>query len=125
MLDSYYFDNQTIPGADYNDLVDIYVRVQAPKFPRNVLFRQDRAPPHTNRQARALPNEVLSDFWIGKYGPYYWPPRSPDLTLPDFSLRERVTDKVYRTLLQNVTQLKRRIHQAVRRVTQEMPENVW
>ena len=125
VLDPYYFDNQTVRGADYNQLLHTYVRAQAPYFPSNALFQQDGAPPHTNLQARALLNEIFPNSWIGKYGPHNWPPRSPDLTPPDFFLWGYVKDKVFRTPVQNVTQLKRRITQAIRSVTQEMLQNVW
>ncbi len=56
VLDPYYFDNQTVRRANYKHLDIAYVRAQAPKFPSNALFQQDRAFPYTNRQARALLN---------------------------------------------------------------------
>ena len=99
--DPYRFDNQTVRGADYNHLIDTYVRTQAPNFPSNALFQQDGAHPHTDRQARALLNEISPDSWIGKYGSYNWSPKFPDLTPPDFSCenmwRIRCVKLQYRT----------------------------
>ncbi len=46
------------------------------------------------------------------------------MTLTDFSFGY-VTDKVYRTPVQNLTRLKRRMTLAVRSVTEEMLQNVW
>ncbi len=67
-LNPYYFDNQTVSGADHNYLLYTYVRAQGPKFPGNALFQKDGASPHTNRQARALLNDIFPDSWVGKYG---------------------------------------------------------
>ena len=36
--DTYYFDNQTVPGTNYNNLLHSCVRAQAPNFPSNTYF---------------------------------------------------------------------------------------
>ncbi len=54
VLDPYYFENQTVREAYYDHLLDTYVRAQAPNFPSNELFQQDRTTAHTNRQSCAL-----------------------------------------------------------------------
>lgn len=45
VLDTYYFDKQTVRGADYNHLLHIYIRAQASNFPSNDLFQQPGSPP--------------------------------------------------------------------------------
>ena len=46
----------------------------------------DGAGPHYARIVRNSLNETYPDRWIGRLGPVAWPPRSPDLTSPDFYL---------------------------------------
>ncbi len=123
--DPYYFDNETARKQDYCELIDSYVRAEAENFPDNALFQQDGALPHTSHAARSLLADIFDQNWIGKYGPTNWPARSPDLTPIDFYLWGYVVDHVFKTPVQNITQLKRRITRAVRSVTQEMITKVW
>ena len=120
VLDPYYFDNETVRKEDYCQLLDTYVRQEAQNFPANALFQQDGASPHTSHDALELLGDIFGENWIGKYGPQNWPARSPDLTPADFFLWGYVKDKVFRTPVNNLTQLKRRITRAVRSVTPEM-----
>ena len=125
VLDPYYFNNETVRKEDYCQLLDTYVRDEAPNFPTNALFQQDGASPHTSHEARELLGDIFGENWIGKYGPQNWPARSPDLTPPDFFLWGYVKDRVFRSSVNNLTQLKRRITRAVRSVTPEMIKKVW
>ncbi|EZA48045.1 hypothetical protein X777_14421, partial [Ooceraea biroi] len=47
-------------------------------------YQHDGAPPHYAHQVRAYLNHAFSNRWIGRNEPILWPPRSPDLTSPDF-----------------------------------------
>ena len=96
VLDPYYLDNETVRGADYYELLNTYLRSSRPSFPRNYLFQQDGAPPHTINVVRPLLDSLLPDPWIGKHGPYNWSARSPDLSPPDFFLWGFVNDEVFR-----------------------------
>ena len=44
VLDPYYFDNQTVSGADYYELLNTYVESSRNSFPQNYLFQQDGEP---------------------------------------------------------------------------------
>jgi len=44
----------------------------------------DGAPGHWAKDVRDLMDINFPDKWIGRGGPIPWPPRSPDLTPPDF-----------------------------------------
>ena len=107
MLDTYYFDNETIRNEDYCLLLDIYVRTETKNFPNNFLFQQDGAPPHTSRNPCTLLSEIFDQIRIGKHVPINWPARSPDLTYPNFFLWGYAKDHVFKSPVQNVTQLKR------------------
>ena len=61
-------------------------------FPRFVsfsggyIFRQDGEPPHHSTRFRTYLSNKMPNNWIRRGGPVEWPPRSPDLTLCDFSV---------------------------------------
>ncbi|OXU27348.1 hypothetical protein TSAR_015087, partial [Trichomalopsis sarcophagae] len=44
---------------------------------------------------RTLFNQRFPNRWIGRAGPFLWPPRSPDLNPLDFFLWGSVNDAVY------------------------------
>lgn len=58
-------------------------------------YQHDGAPPHFSIAARTWLDEHFPQRWIGRRGPQEWPPRSPDLTIPDFWLWSYVKDRVY------------------------------
>jgi hypothetical protein len=60
-----------------------------------VWLQMDGAPGHWARQVRVWTNLHFPERWIGRGGPVPWPPRSPDLTPPDFFLWEFIKNKVY------------------------------
>lgn len=48
------------------------------------MYQQDGAPAHSARIVTNFLNGEFQNGWIGRCGPYKWPPRSPDLTPLDF-----------------------------------------
>jgi len=60
-----------------------------------------------------FPEKVLS-----KDGSVDWPPRSPDLSLPDFFLWGHIKAQVYQSQVASLAVLKRRIRAAVHAVPQ-------
>ena len=49
-------------------------------------FQHDGAPAHYSIAVRAWLDQKFPGRWMGRMGPIEWPPRSPDLTPPDFFL---------------------------------------
>ena len=47
-------------------------------------LQQDGAPAHFALIVREFLNLNFNERWIGRGGPFEWPPCSPDLTSPDF-----------------------------------------
>ena len=86
VLDPYYLDSETVRAADYYELRNTYDRSSRHSFPQNNLFQQDGAFTHTRNIVRPILDSKSPDSWIGKHGPYNWPPRSPDLSHPEFFL---------------------------------------
>ena len=63
----------------------------------NMIFQQDGAPPHFSNIVRAFLNDTFPNRWIERGGPTNWPPRSPDLSPPDYFLWGYLKSKVYST----------------------------
>lgn len=82
-------------------------------------FQQDGHPAHTSRAARAVLDRMFEGRWIGLHGPREWPPRSPDLTPPDFFLWPYIKNTVYQTRPRDINDLKLRIRDACLAITPE------
>jgi hypothetical protein len=54
------------------------------KLGHDCWIQMDVAPTHWARSVREWIDEEFPDRWIGRDGPVPLPPRSPDLTQPDF-----------------------------------------
>ena len=76
-------------------------------------FQQDGTPPHFALNVRAYLDQTFPDRWIGRAGPFAWPPRSPDLNPLDFYLWGHVKTAVYRTKPRSTAELKQRITDAL------------
>ena len=111
----------TVTGTRYRQMLQDYVlpQLESHNIPlHTVWFQQDGARPHTARSTltqlqRSFPGKVLSNG-----GSVEWPPRSPDLSLPDFFLWGHVKAIVYQNPVPSLAALKRRIRAALRGVTQ-------
>lgn len=82
--------------------------IAGPDF-HEVWFQQDGAPAHFGVRVRELLDRVFPNRWIGRRGELEWPPRSPDLTPLDFFLWGYLKENVYKTPVENLQELRRRI----------------
>ena len=98
-----------------------------PQIPQGYVFQQDGAPPHFALHVRDHLNQCFPQQWIGRGGPTAWPPRSPDLTPLDFFFfgGGYIKDIVYKTVVADLEDLRRRIVAACATVTPEMLRNTW
>lgn len=121
-----HFFEETLNGERYlqflqRDLFGLFEDV--PYATRlNMWFQQDGAPPHYARSVRNFLDERFPQKWIGRGGPVLWPPRSPDLTSPDFFLWGYVKDVVFREPPTDRENMKDRIRAACRAITPAMVE---
>ncbi len=74
----------------------------------DVILQQDGAPAHWTLPVRKFLNNNFPD-WIGRGGRTAYPPRSPDLTLMDFSVWGIMKDRVFANPLHNVNELEEAI----------------
>ncbi|CAM4820866.1 unnamed protein product [Rotaria magnacalcarata] len=77
---------------------------------QTMIWQQDGAPPHYGQIVRDYLDDTFL-HWIGRRGTIEWPPRSPDLTLCDFSLWGILKDRVYAQNPCNTNHLKSLIEQ--------------
>jgi hypothetical protein len=72
------------------------------------IFQQDGAPAHRARETVELLQRVTPDF----IPPTLWPPNSPDLNPVDYRIWGIMQEKVYRTKVRDVDDLRERIVKA-------------
>lgn len=58
--------------------------------------------------------------WIGRNGPIFWPPRSPDLTPLDFYVWGFLKSEVYSVRIDTIEQLQDRIQSASSKIRQNL-----
>ncbi|KAJ4426761.1 hypothetical protein ANN_26560, partial [Periplaneta americana] len=117
VIGPFFFVENTISGNVYLDMLQNYV---IPQIPQGYVFQQDGAPPHYALHVTDHLNECFPQRWIGRGGPTAWPPRSPDLTPLDFFFWGYIKDIVYKTVVADLEDLRRRIVAACATVTPEM-----
>ena len=76
--------SETVNGERYRKMIEGFLIPQLQG--QDIWFQQDGAPAHTARQTIDLPRQHFPGRLISKFGDLNWPPRSPDLTAPDFFL---------------------------------------
>ena len=92
---------------------------------RNCWFQQDSATAHIAASTMVILHEFFGENLIYKG---LWPPRSPDLTSPDFFLWSYLKDTVYRSNPRDLKQLKMNIEEVnegtLRKVARNMVKRV-
>lgn len=85
----------------------------------NIILQQDGAPIHFAMPVRDYLNGEY-DVWIGRGGPWAWPPRSPDFNPLDFHCWGRMEHLVYdRRAPATVEELEERIEAAAVQLDQQ------
>lgn len=92
---------------------------------KDTWFQQDGATPHIANIVMDLLKSKFKEKFISRNGPMRWPPRSPDLTPPDFFLWGYCKAKVYETNPRNTADLKAEITRVIRSIPQAMLTSVF
>jgi len=82
-------------------------------------WQQDGAGPHFALIVRQFLNNHFNARWIGRGGPVNWPPRSPDLTSPDFYLWGYIKNAVFSQQPTTRADMENRIRQACEAIPRE------
>lgn len=115
LIGPYFFD-QNVTGLSFLEMlrdhlphmlenVDLNTRI-------NMWMQLDGAAPHYSRIIREYLNVIFPGRWIGRAGPTAWPPRSPDLTSPDFFLWGYLKNIVYAERPTTIQDMQLRIRNA-------------
>jgi hypothetical protein len=125
ILGPVFFDD-TVNSANYCAMLreTIITEIKQKYRGEEVWFQHDGAPAHTAQQTTELLNQHFPGKWVGINGPTQWPPRSPDLTPPDFFLWDYLRDNVYNTNPQSIEILKDRIREEINNIPIVMCKNV-
>jgi transposase len=117
------FFQENVTGESYLQLLQqrfLPVVQTWPSFP-SMIFMQDGAPPHWSLAVRNFLSVTYPSRWMGRSSPNLpWPPYSPDLTPMDFFLWGWVKDRIYRTPVGNLNELRVRIEQAFQALPMDM-----
>ena len=70
-------------------------------------------------------NEKFPGKWIGRRGPIEWAPRSPDLTPLDFFLWGYLKQKVYKTPIKDLAELRLKITEHCQLIEPETLKSVF
>ena len=123
-----FFFTETINGQRYLTMLKEQVMPAIQLFPRipELIFMQDKAPPHWAKSVRNFLNEVFPMRWMGRGSPNHpWPPRSPDLTPMDFFYWGYLNSRVYGvSAFANLNTLRQKIVQECDEIPQDLIRRV-
>ena len=89
--------DSTVNSERYHDILQTIVfPILTQRRNRTKVYQQDGAPPHFATIVRNSLDCYLNNRWIGRGGPIMWPPRSPNLSVPDFWLWGQIRDSLYK-----------------------------
>jgi len=119
-----YFFEENVNGQNFLQFLrdDLPVLLEdVDLFTRERMWLQlDGAPAHYSNIVRNYLNNRYNGRWIGRMGAVAWPPRSPDLTSPDFFLWGMLKNIVYSEKPTTKENMKERIRTACAAISQEI-----
>ena len=115
------FFKNTITSERYNILEPFFDQLTEQENQQG-WFQQDGAIAHTARVIMAAVSEVFGDCVISRG---LWPPRSPDLTPPDFYLWGKLKGSVYGDNPRTTDELKQKITSVIQNIQPDELERVF
>jgi hypothetical protein len=115
------FFNTTVTSEVYCGFVDSFVETLSEVEVFSGWFQQDNATPHTAKRTMARLEAYFGERVISAG---LWPPRSPDLSPPDFFLWGFLKDRVYRGNPQTLEELRQSILKNVTAISPVMLKSV-
>lgn len=125
IIGPFFFENDdgeaiSVNGDRYRSMVDTFLRSEVENNGlEDYWFQQDGATAHTARETINLLNEMFPGRLVSKNGDFDWPPRSPDLTAPDFFLWGYLKGKVYADQPKTLQALKFNIRREIAAISAE------
>jgi len=121
IIGPYFFDG-TVNGEQYRQMINSFLLPELRHRRRlsRTVFQQDGATCHTATETLAILKKAFGTRLLSRSIDFAWPPRSPDMTVPDFFLWGYLKSRVYQTRPQDLEDLKARIRQEIAAITPEM-----
>ena len=116
----------TVNATRYSEMITRFMipQLSRHKLPiRKLWFQQDGPTAHTAKKTIQLLREKFCTRIISKNAPVNWPPRSADLTAPDFFLGEFVKS-MYNEPVGSLEELKQRIRKTIREIPADTLQRV-
>ena len=126
IIGPYFFEDsdgntETVNGNRYRQMLQEYLFHEMEDMnTENIWFQQDGATAHTARETMDMLRTHFPNRVISRFGDVPWPPRSPDLSPPEFFLWGYLKGKVYTDKPNTLQELKLKIIQEISRITPEM-----
>lgn len=126
IIGPYFFEDErgvtvTVNGERYRNMIDNFLTPELDALGLvNMWFQQDGAPLHTANVTMELLRDLFPQQIISINGDVDWPPRSPDLTAPDFFLWGYLKSNVYANKPETLEQLKQNIRDEINEIPVEM-----
>ena len=94
----------TVDGSRYREMIRSFLMPAVGTLQNRELlwFQQDGATCHSAKETLKLLQETFEDRIISRGCDFPWPPRSPDLSPPDFFLWGYLKERVYLSKPRNV-----------------------
>lgn len=123
------FFERTINSDQYIKILEQFIPQLQEDEILNGYFQQDGAPAHTARNTAKHLVTYFANRIISKSNRYLetvidWPPRSPDLTSPDYFLWAHLKNRVYGNKPDNLEKLKENIENEIKLIEKSTLENV-
>lgn len=130
IIGPYFFEKEgervSVDATRYCEMIKRFFipQLQKKSIKTGFWFQQDGATAHTAKKSMSLLRERFPNRMISKYATVAWPPRSPDLTAPDFFLWGFVKNEIYRTPVKSIKELKTRIRKCIKSISLQTLQGV-
>ena len=120
----YFFQDEdgkaiTVTSQCYTEMINKFLSPNLPPNNGTLWFQQDGATAHTAVISIAAHGRLFPQRVISCFGDVSWPPRSRDLTAPDFFLWGYLKSKLYSTRPRDSHTLKENIREEIAKISEE------
>ena len=122
IIGSIFLENTITSESYIHNILESFFDQLTEQEKQQCWFQQDDATAHTARVSMAAVGEVFRDRVISRG---LWPPRSPDLTPPDFYLWGKLKGSVYADNPRTTDELKQKITSVIQNIQLDELERVF
>lgn len=129
IIGPYFFENEagatvTVNSQRYRNMIQTFLVPHLLQERGDLWFQQDGATAHTAIITMTVLRNLFPGRLISRFGDIPWPPRSPDLTAPDFFLWGYLKEKVFESRPANLEELRNRIREEINLIEPETLQEV-